>query len=160
MKQIYIKKFTEYNLTEYNLTILVWKKFRSNLLKNKIAYKLFTLNHICISIYLNGYFISISKWPSRLGAVEYTNCISAGWGQTHPNECPEYDTTQSDGVVPLILELWGIRSTPSLPSLTDPLWPWAVAPDRILSMNQIELNCILMLNWIVWNRAIFTFNCV
>ena len=59
-----------------------------------------------------------------------------------------------------------------------PLWPGVVAPDRVLSMGQTELNCLLMLtwiawnrtvfdietvltlNWIVWNRIILTFNCV
>ena len=32
-----------------------------------------------------------------------------------------------------------IRSTPSLPSLQDPLWPRTIAPDRVLFMGQIEL---------------------
>ena len=45
-----------------------------------------------------------------------------------------------------MLELWGMRSTPSLPSLPGPLWLGVVAPDRVLSMGQIELNCVLMLN--------------
>ena len=45
-----------------------------------------------------------------------------------------------------MLELWRIRSTPSLPSLPGPLWLGVVAPVRVLSMGQIELNCILMLN--------------
>ena len=45
-----------------------------------------------------------------------------------------------------MLELWEIQSTPSLPLLPGPLWPGVVAPDRILSMGQIELNYILMLN--------------
>ena len=30
-----------------------------------------------------------------------------------------------------------------------------VAPDRVLSMGQKELNCILMQNWIVWNGTVF-----
>ena len=38
------------------------------------------------------------------GAVEYTDCISAV-GQDSPNECPIYDTKQSDGEGPLKLEL-------------------------------------------------------
>ena len=46
-------------------------------------------------------------------------------------------------------ELYGVQSTPSLPSVPDPLWPGVVAPDRVLSMGQIELNCVLMLNQIV-----------
>ena len=29
------------------------------------------------------------------------------------------------------------------------------APERVLSMGPIELNCILMLNWIVWNGTVF-----
>ena len=47
------------------------------------------------------------------------------------NECPRYDTKQSDGDVPVMLELWGIRSTPSLPFLPVTLWPGVVAPDPI-----------------------------
>ena len=86
-------------------------------------------------------------------AVEYTDCASAE-GQPH-NESPEYDTKQSDGEVPVMLELWGMRSTRSLPLLPDPLWPRMVAPDRSLSMGWIELNCILMLNWIVWMRTVW-----
>ena len=112
---------------------------------------------------------------------------SVGWGwwihwllfcrsvRLPPNECLRYDTKQSDGEVPVMLELWGMRSTPSLPSLPGPLWPGVVAPDRVLSMSQIDqtvylcstefferglfwhLNCVLMLNWIVWNGTVFVF---
>ena len=57
-----------------------------------------------------------------------------------------------------MLELREMRSTPSLPLLPSSLWPGVVAPDRVLSMGQRELNCILMLNWIVWNRSVLTFN--
>ena len=39
-----------------------------------------------------------------VGSVEYTDCTSAEWLDT-PNECPEYDTKQSDGVIPVMLEL-------------------------------------------------------
>ena len=38
-----------------------------------------------------------------------------------------------------MLELWGMRSTSSLPLLPGPLWSRLVAPDRVLSMDQIEL---------------------
>ena len=50
-----------------------------------------------------------------------------------------------------------MRSTPSLPSLAGPLWLGVVAPDRALSMGQIELICILMLNWILWNRTAYMY---
>ena len=49
------------------------------------------------------------------------------------------------------LELW---NTPFLPLHPGPLWPGVVAPDTVLSMGQIELNSIFMLNWIVWNRTV------
>ena len=69
-----------------------------------------------------------------------------------PNECPGYDTKQSDGEVPAMLELWGMRSTPSLPSLPGPLWPRVVAPDKgpIYGLNRT--NSILMLKWIEWTE--------
>ena len=73
------------------------------------------------------------------------------------NECPWYDTKQSDGEDPVMLEFGEIRSTPSLPSLQGSLWPGVVAPDRVLSIGQIELKCVLMLSWIVWNRTVLTF---
>ena len=60
----------------------------------------------------------------------------------HPhNECTGYDTKQSDGEVPVILVLWGIQSTPSLPSLPGPLWPGVVAPDKrpIYGLNRTKL---------------------
>ena len=67
-----------------------------------------------------------------------------------PNKCPGYDTKQSDSEVQVMLELWGMRCTPLLLSLPGPLRPGVVASDRALYMGWIELNCILMLKWIVW----------
>ena len=103
--------------------------------------------------------------------VQILDCL-VGWGcRIHwlllcsgvrplPNKYPGYDSKQSDGEVPVMLELWRMLSTPLLPLLPGPLWPEVVVPDRVLSMGQIELNCVLMLNWIVWNRTVLTFNCV
>ena len=48
-----------------------------------------------------------------------------------------------------------MKSTPPLPSLPGPLWSGVVAPDRVLSMGQLEQNCVLMLNWIAWNGPVF-----
>ena len=56
-----------------------------------------------------------------------------------------------------MLELWRMRSMPSLPSLPGSLWHGMVATNRVLSMGQIELQCILMLNWIAWNRTVLIF---
>ena len=47
-----------------------------------------------------------------------------------------------------------MRSISLLPSLSGPQWPGVVAHDRVLPMGQIELSCVLMLNWIVWNRTV------
>ena len=62
--------------------------------------------------------ISFDKmiFAQSAGAVEYTVCTSEG-GKNPPNECPGYDTKQSDGEVLAVQELWGMRSTPSLPSV-------------------------------------------
>ena len=38
-----------------------------------------------------------------------------------------------------MLKLWEMWSIISLPLLPGPLWPGVVAPDRVLSMGQIEL---------------------
>ena len=35
----------------------------------------------------------------------------------------------------LMVGLWGIQSTPSLPMLPGPVWPGVVAPDRALSLG-------------------------
>ena len=64
------------------------------------------------------------------------------------NEFPGYDTKQSDGEAPVILELWGMWNTASMLLLPVPLRPRVLIPDRVLSMGQIELKSVLMLNWI------------
>ena len=56
-----------------------------------------------------------------------------------------YDTKQSDDEVSVMLWLWWMLSTPLLPSLPGSLWPGVVAPDKILSMGQTELNCLLII---------------
>ena len=48
---------------------------------------------------------------------------------------PGYGTKQSDGEVPAVPELWGMQSTPTLPSLPGPLSPGVVAPNMVLSMG-------------------------
>ena len=63
-----------------------------------------------------------------------------GWGsRIHRlllyHASPGYGTKQSDGEVPVMLELWGMQRTPSLPLLPGPLLPRMLAPDRALSMG-------------------------
>ena len=38
-------------------------------------------------------------------------------------------------------ERWGMWSTSLFPLLPGPLWPGVVAPDKVLSVGQIELEC-------------------
>ena len=97
-----------------------------------------------------------SPWPSHQ-RLQNTPTVSLQSDKPSPYSCPGYDIKQSNVVVPVILEVWGMRRTPLLPSQRDPLWPGAVASDRVLFMGQIELNCVLMLNWTVWNRTVSTF---
>ena len=54
------------------------------------------------------------------GTFEYADSISAEGLDPPPLaaiQCCKYDTKQSDGEVPVMLQLWGMRSTLSLPSL-------------------------------------------
>ena len=69
-------------------------------------------------------------------AVEYTDCISAE-GYDYLNQCHWYDSKQPDDEAPVMLELWEMQSTPSLPSLPGPLLPKVVAPDRVITMGQL-----------------------
>ena len=50
---------------------------------------------------------------------------------------PGYDTKQSHGEIPVILELWEMQSTPSLPLLPGSLWA----------------GVVFIRNWTVWNRT-------
>ena len=51
------------------------------------------------------------KLAHSAGTVEYTDCFSAE-GLNPPNECPGYDTKQSDDEVPAVLGLWGSTKVP------------------------------------------------
>ena len=122
----------------------------------------------------NNYFVSIyttwnkSNYIINIFILTFISC-PVGWRwkinrqllcrgvRTPPQRVSWYNTKQSDGEFPVMLELWGRRSISSLPSLPAPFWSGVVAPDRVLSMGQIELNIVLMLNWIAWNKTVLTF---
>ena len=71
---------------------------------------------------------------TKPGAVEYTDPLQRGKTPA-PNEFHGYDTKHSNSEVPVMLELWGMRRTPTLPLLPGPLWTGIVAPDRALSIG-------------------------
>ena len=58
-------------------------------------------------------------------------------GNPNPNEYPGYDIKLSDGEAPA-LENSGILITLSLSSLSGPLWPGVLAPDRVSFMGQTK----------------------
>ena len=66
-------------------------------------------------------------------------------GKTSPTSTLDM-TQKSDDEASIILELWVMLSNLLLPSILGPLWAGVVAPDRVLFMGQIELNCVLKLN--------------
>ena len=82
---------------------------------------------------ISNLFSLLAVDAQSVGVVEY-------------NKCPGYDTKQSDGKVPVMPDLWGMRSTPLLPLLPGLLRPGVVAPDKgpIYGLNRT--NGILMLN--------------
>ena len=66
----------------------------------------------------------LDRRAQSAGAREYTDCISAK-GKDSPNNCPGYDTKQSDGEVPGLLKLWGNADYPLI----------AIAPKPTLALR-------------------------
>ena len=78
------------------------------------------------------------------GVAEYTDCTSAEESDSL-NECPAYDTKQFDGEALVMLVLWGMWSTSSLPLLPGSLWLRVVAPDGsnwTKLCTYAKLNCL------------------
>ena len=106
--------------------------------------------------------------PSWLGLLNIPTASLQRGKTPHSNECPGYNTKQSDGESLVILELWGMWNTSSLASLPGPLWPRVVAPDKvpIYGLNRtkpwfgftgfLHLNCVCILNWFAQNRTVLT----
>ena len=72
--------------------------------------------------------------PTRQG-LQNTLTAPVLRGKPPPKACPGYDTKQSDGEVPVMLRLWEMLSTPSLPLHTGPIGPGMITPDRTLSIG-------------------------
>ena len=86
-----------------------------------------------------------TRGPDSWGCRKQTVSLQRG-KKPPPHESPGYDTKQSDGQDPTLLELRGMWSTPLFLSLPGSLWPGLVASDKVLSKGQIELNGVLMIN--------------
>ena len=115
------------------------------------------------------YYIRLSYSHHMHYITSYKTSFPVGWGcrihrllfckdvRPPTNDFIGYDTKESDNEALVMLELWGMRGIPSLPSLRGQVRHVVEVPDRILSMGQIELNCELVFNWIASNRFVLTF---
>ena len=68
-----------------------------------------------------------------------------------PKDCSK----QSDREASVILELWRIRNTPSLPLVPSSLWPVMVAPDWVLSMIAQVPKKLLFIVFLFFNLIIY-----
>ena len=69
-------------------------------------------------------------WLSRLG-LQNTPTVSLLWDKTSPNECPGNGSKNSDGKVPVMLELWGMLVM---------FWPFDPAKNAIHQKEVIHSN--------------------
>ena len=125
---------------EIQAILIVFKQMRfclSNMLSIKYSFR-----NLRLYIYINGIW---SCPVSRIHRLHLCRGV-----RSPPNECPVYDTKQSDGKVPVILEFWGMQSTLLLSSLPGPLWPRVVAPDKVpmYGLDRTYLRTYAKLNYL------------
>ena len=78
---------------------------------------------------------SSNLWlPSQLRLYNTLTALLQ-WDKTSPVSVLDIRIKKYGGEVPIMLILWGMRSTPSLPLLPGSLWPGMVALDWSLSMG-------------------------
>ena len=123
----YIRTLT--SLETPNAIILLLNRMSGWMIRNTIAWE----ENVAFQIYVNLGLLNKPNPPMQRS-------------KNPTNECPRYDTKQSDCDVSVMLELWGTWSTPSLPSRPGPLWPGVVSPNKAQSMGLIEPICALVLN--------------
>ena len=134
---------------EYNISIIQTNTFY--IVTDKIGpnLNLFKLQAWCI-------FVRTCLWVwSNYFVLKHKICnvsSQVDWGcriqwlllfigvRPHPQRESWICHKQSDGEVPVILELWGLQSTPSLPSLPGSLCPGVVALDKgsIYGLNRTK----------------------
>ena len=95
----------------------LWIHINKDLMRN-LSY--FATGYRCLSS-----FRLTGLYPSWLG-MQNTQTASLQRSKTLSSDCPRYDIKQSDTKAPVMQELWGMRSTPSLLSLSGSLWKGTV----------------------------------
>ena len=105
------------------------ESFQPNQKMNNLAWGAF---------YINSYKPVDHKvsWPSRL-RLQNTLIASLQKGKIPAKSVLDMTLNNLMHLASVMLELWGMWSTPSLPSLPGTLCLRIVAPGRILSMGQI-----------------------
>ena len=63
--------------------------------------------------------------------------VSLQRGKIPSNDCPGYETKQSDVEASVMQEILGMLCIPSLPSFPGPFWAGVVAPDKVQSIGQL-----------------------
>ena len=114
---------------------------------------------VCVCVYEIYIYIAALReicpvcWGCRIHRLHLCRVVK----NLPPKRVSWYDTKQSDGEVPVMLKLWGMRRTPSLPSLPGPLWSRVIGPIYGLNRTNAILmpNWIVWLNWVAWNRNVF-----
>ena len=149
--------------TDYLSWVFQWLIYSA--LESKIRLRAWYIQPFTFSTKLQVFLFEIYAWglhtqciclPSRIHRL----LLYRGVRPPPPGQVSWYYTKQSD--VPVRLELWGMRSTPSFPSLPDPLGPGVIAPDKspiyglkwtkpcfLHNTDFLHLNCVFTLNWIV-----------
>ena len=138
--------------TENLVWLVLWHINWCRLLKANIYIYIYM---ICKHILLITSELIFSFFPVCWGCKLHRLYLCRGV-RLRPNQCPAYDTKKSDG---------GVQWCWSFGNVEHPFWPGVVALDWVLSVAQIELNCVLMLNRITqnsfwhWNCAHAKLNC-
>ena len=100
--------------------------------------------------------IAQSDWGCRIHRLHLCRAVRP----PTPTSVLIYDTKQSDGEVPAMLERWGMWSTPSLSSLPGPLWPGVVAPDKGPSYGLNRTKLWLVFTVFIHLDCVFMPNCL
>ena len=87
-----------------------------------------------IDWFKNYLYSSPVRWSCRIHLLHLCRVVRP----LKKNGCPVFDTKQSDGESPVMLEVYGKQNNLSLLLLPGPLWLGVVSPARVLSMGQIE----------------------
>ena len=141
----YYRSLVLANPNPFRFSLNFWIEWISE--RHRIFTKFFRCDK---SLYLAFPYLFPRRLDQSSGAAEYTDCMSV---EDLPSPRLLFMILKkSDVEAPVMLGLWGMQIC-----LYWYCWPGVVAIDRILSMGQIELTCVLMLNWILWKRTGFTF---